>query len=64
MINKLNNDCNPRNPKKIEENNKVLKSAKELFYARENIVDYFKEGTFPYKGNVFKIKEKKAEELE
>ena len=31
---------------KIEDKNKVLKSASELFYARENIVDYFKEGIF------------------
>ena len=33
-----------------------------MFYVRENIVVYFKEGIFPYKGNVFKIKEKKPEE--
>ena len=43
---------------KIEDKNKVLKSASELFYARENIVDYFKEGIFLYQGNVFKSKEK------
>ena len=43
---------------KIEDKNKVLKSASKLFYARENIVDYFKEGIFLYKGNVFKSKEK------
>ena len=42
--------------KKIEGENKVLKSARKLFYVRENIVDYFKEGIFPYKGDVFKIK--------
>ena len=62
LINKLNNDYNSRYSKKIEEKNKVLKSAKELFYARENIVNYFKEGIFPYKENVFKTKEKKLEE--
>ena len=33
-----------------------------LFYARENVIDYFKKGIFPYKGNVFKTKEKKSEE--
>ena len=27
-----------------------------MFYARENIVDYFKEGIFLYKGTVFKTK--------
>ena len=42
--------------KKIEGKNKVLKSAIKLFYVRENIVGYFKEGIFPYKGDVFKIK--------
>ena len=42
--------------KKIEGKNKVLKSAIKLFYVGENIVDYFKEGIFPYKGDVFKIK--------
>ena len=29
---------------------------------RENIVDYFKKETFPFKGNVFKTKEEKSEE--
>ena len=31
-----------------------------MFYARENIVNYFKKGIFLYKGNVFKTKEKKT----
>ena len=29
---------------------------------RENIIDYFKKETFPFKGNVFKTKEEKSEE--
>ena len=33
-----------------------------MFYARENIVDYFKEGISPYKGSVFKTKEEKLED--
>ena len=33
-----------------------------MFDARENIVDRFKEGTFQYKSNVFKTKEKKSKE--
>ena len=41
--------------KKIEEKNRVLKSAKKLFGARDDIVDLFEKGTFPYKGSVFKI---------
>ena len=34
-----------------------------MFDARENIVDYFKKGIFPFKGNVFKTKEEKSEEI-
>ena len=33
-----------------------------MLHARENIVDYFKTGIFPFKGNVFKTKEEKSEE--
>ena len=33
-----------------------------MIHARENIVDYFKKGIFPFKGNVFKTKEEKSEE--
>ena len=29
---------------------------------RENIVDYFKKGIFPFKGNVLKTKEENSEE--
>ena len=46
----------------MEEKNKILESAEELFDARENIVDLFKEGTFPNKSNLFETKEKKSEE--
>ena len=47
--------------KKIEEKNRVLKSAKKLFDARD-IIDLFEKGTFLYKSNVFKTKEKESEE--
>ena len=30
--------------------------------ARDNIIDLFKKGTFPYKDNAFKTKEKETEE--
>ena len=33
-----------------------------MFHATENIVDFFKKGIFPFKGNVFKTKEEKSEE--
>ena len=28
-----------------------------MFHVRENIIDFFKKGIFPFKGNVFKTKE-------
>ena len=45
---------------KIEEKNRVLKSAKKLSDARDDIIDLFEKGTFPYKGNVFKTKEEES----
>ena len=41
----------------MEEKNRVLKSTKNLFDARDDIIDLFEKGTFPYKGNVFKTEE-------
>ena len=43
--------------KKIEEKNKVLKSAVKLFCVREDIIGFYRKGVFPFKGNVFKTKE-------
>ena len=34
-----------------------------MFDARENTIDYFKKGIFPFKGNVFKTKEEKSKEI-
>ena len=62
LINKLNNDYNPRNPKKAKEKNNILESARKLLDARKDIIGFFQKGTFPYKGNVFKTKEQKLEE--
>ena len=62
LINKLNNDYNPRNPKKAKEKNNVLESARKLLDARKDIIGFFEKGTFPYKGIVFKTKEEKSEE--
>ena len=41
---------------KIKEEKDVLKSATELFHVRENIIRFFEEEIFPFKGNVFKTK--------
>ena len=48
--------------KKIEEKNKVLESAAELFCVREDIIGFFGKGIFPFKGNLFKRKEEKPEQ--
>ena len=37
---------------------------KELFDARDDIIDLFKKGIFPYKDNVFKTEEKEESENE
>ena len=69
LINKLNNNYNPKNIKKVEEKKRVLEPARKLSVARDEIINLFKKGTFPYRGNVFKTKEKeeseeKSEELD
>ena len=48
-----------KNKKKIEEKNEVLRSAVELFRAREDIIGFFEKRIFTVKGNVFKTKEEK-----
>ena len=57
LINKLNKHYNPRIPKKAKEKNRVLESAKKLSDARDDIIDLFEKGIFPYKDNAFKTKE-------
>ena len=47
LTNKLSNDYNPINKTKIKEKNDALKSAKKLFFIREEIIDAFKKGVFP-----------------
>ena len=41
LINKLNNDYNPRKPKTAEEKNNVLESARKLLDARKGIISFF-----------------------
>ena len=48
LINKLDNDYNPKNQIKINEKNGTLKSAKKLFFIRQGIIRAFKRGIFPY----------------
>ena len=51
LINKLNNEYNPRIPKRLNEENRILESAKKLFDARDEIINLFETGIFPYKDN-------------
>ena len=48
LINKRNNDYNPRNQTKIKEKDDTLKSAKKLYLIRKEIINAFSEGMFPY----------------
>ena len=41
-----------------------MESVRKLSDARDNIIDLFKKGTFPYKGNAFKTKKEESEESE
>ena len=62
LINKLNNDYNPKIPKKVKQKNNVLKSARKLLDVRKDVIDIFETGIFPYRLNVFKTKEEESEE--
>ena len=48
LINKLNNKYNPTNLTKIKEKDDTSKSAKKLFFIREEIINAFKKDIFPY----------------
>ena len=48
LINKLNNNYNPKNKTKIKEKDDALKSAKRLLSTREEIINAFKKGIFLY----------------
>ena len=41
LINKLNNNYNPKIPKKVKEKNNVLKSARKLLDVRNDIISFF-----------------------
>ena len=48
--------------KKQKRKNRVLESARELTDARDDVIDLFRKGIFPYKGSVSRTKEEEAEE--
>ena len=63
LINKLNNDYEPRNTEKIEEKIRVLKSARKLQNARKDVINFFEKGFFLCLGNVFKTKEEQEKTI-
>ena len=48
LTNKLNNDYNPKSKIKKKEKDNTLKSAKVLYSIKNDIIDAFKKGIFPY----------------
>ena len=57
-------NINQETQKKEKEKKRVLESAKKLSDVRDEIIDLFEKGTFPYKGNVFQTKKKEKSEEE
>ena len=57
LINKLNNEYNPRNPEKVKEKKEVLESARKLQDAKNDITDLFEKGIFRI--GVIYLKQKK-----
>ena len=62
LINKLNNNYNPKNNIQIEETDDTLKSSKKLFHIREEIIA-LKRGIFSYIDG-FQVDEELDEELD
>ena len=63
LISKLNHNCNPTSQTKIKEKDDTLKSAKKLFLIKEEIINAFKKGIFPYvDGFQIENQEEKQEE--
>ena len=61
LINKLNNNYNPKNQIKIKEKEDALKSSKKLIFTRESIINAFKKGIFWCKDG-FKVQKESNEE--
>ena len=61
LINKLNNNYNPKNQIKIKEKENALKSATKLFFNKGKHFNAFKKGIFLYKDG-FKVEKESGEE--
>ena len=62
LLNKLRNYY-PTKPKKIKAKEKTLSAAEKLLNNRQEVINAFKTGVFPYI-DLFQIKEKSEEESE
>ena len=60
LLNKLRN-YNPTKPKKIKAKEETLSAAEHLLNNRQEVIDAFKTGIFPY-ADGFQIKEESEEE--
>ena len=58
LINKLNNNYNPTSKIKIKEKDDTLKTAKRLYAIKNEIINAFKKGIFPYMDGIHVKKEK------
>ena len=60
LINKLNDNYNPTSQTKIKEKDDRLKTAKMLYSSRDDIINAFKKGIFPYIDG-FQVKEEEID---
>ena len=63
LLNKLRN-YNPTKPKKIEAKKETLRAAEKLLNNREEVIDPFKTGIFPYEDGFQKEESKEQSEEE
>ena len=61
LINKLNDNYNQTSQIKIKEKDDRLKTAKMLYSSRDDIINAFKKGIFPYIDG-FQVKEEEIDE--
>ena len=64
LINKLNNNYNPTSTMKIKEKDDTLKTAKRLHAIKNEIINAFKKGIFPYIDGFQGEKEKDEDKIQ
>ena len=63
LINKLNNNYNPKNKRKIREKDDAVKSGKRLLYMTEEIINALKKSIFSYIDG-FQVKKETEEDTD